>query len=134
MINQVLCIEDDAITQMLCKTVIKKTSFARKIVTASNGQSAIEYYDNLMKGSREEKKAYPRVILLDLNMPVMGGWEFLDVFVDNYLPTFTETRVAIVSSVVDPEEIKMSSRYPIVKGVIPKPISTKAINYLKTIL
>ena len=77
MIHRILCVDDDPITVMLCKKVILKAEFAKHVDTAQNGEDALHYFDNLMLAKEHD---YPQLIFLDLNMPVMGGWEFLDNF------------------------------------------------------
>ena len=81
MLNKILCVDDDPITLMLCKKVIERTSFAQEIITAQNGEEAFQYFKKIIaeikKGNAVE---YPKLVLLDLNMPVMNGWEFLDLW------------------------------------------------------
>lgn len=77
MLHKILCVDDDPITLMLYKMVIAKASFTEEIITAKNGQEAMDYYEKL-KANNETH--CPELIFLDLNMPVMGGWEFLDNF------------------------------------------------------
>ncbi len=83
MLDSILFIDDDPITLMLCKMVIKKTSFSNEIATSKNGEEALQYF-NLLKqlDHNNEFKKQPQLIFLDLNMPVMNGWEFLDEIAD----------------------------------------------------
>ena len=69
----------------------------------------------------------PDIILLDLNMPILDGWQFLDEF-----KQFNSTaQVYIMSSSNYPEDIQNASNYPLVKGYIVKPLTTeKAIELL----
>ena len=73
MLHKILCVDDDPITLMLYKMVIAKASFTEEIITAKNGQEALDYYNNLRA---EGESQSPELIFLDLNMPVMGGWNF----------------------------------------------------------
>ncbi|RYF90086.1 MAG: response regulator, partial [Chitinophagaceae bacterium] len=74
--NKILCVDDDPITLMLYKMVVAKSGFATQIDTATNGEEALHYFDRIL----EESDDYPKLIFLDLNMPIMSGWEFLDIF------------------------------------------------------
>ena len=47
MFNKILCVDDDPITLMLCKKVIEKAEFSKKIDTANNGEDALTYFDKL---------------------------------------------------------------------------------------
>ena len=81
MFDLILCVDDDPITLMLSKMVISRSLFAKEIVTAQNGEEALNYFDELrLNNLGTEINSYPRLIFLDLNMPIMGGWEFLDLF------------------------------------------------------
>ena len=128
MLNTILCIDDDAITLMLSKMVIAKASFSNEIVTAKNGEEALKYFDTIKINNSTDK---PQLIFLDLNMPVMGGWEFLDSFSTSDYADYNETKVIILSSTIDPEDLKKSKRYPMVIDFLSKPISKEMLEYIK---
>lgn len=128
MLDKILCVDDDAITLMLCKMVIVKSSFSKEIVTATNGEEALNYFKMLKNNSSEE---IPQMIFLDLNMPVMGGWEFLDCFSKEEFSDFNSTKTIILSSTIDPEDLEKSKKYPMVIDFLSKPISKEMLDYLK---
>ncbi len=124
----VLCVDDDPITLLLTKMVIDKTIFAKEIITAKSGDEAMSYFENLIVF---DTQSYPKVIFLDLNMPVMGGWEFLDNFTKKDLPIiFKNTKVFILSSSIDPLDIQKSKTYPVVIDFISKPITKEKLEKL----
>ncbi|HMI06493.1 MAG TPA: response regulator [Flavobacterium sp.] len=135
MLDLILCVDDDPITLMLCKMVISKSSFAHEIVTAQNGEDAINYFDELkLNNLGAEISRYPKLIFLDLNMPVMGGWEFLDHFSQSdYTTLFKETKVIVLSSTIDPRDIAKSKTYPMVIDFLSKPITKDMLEDLKKI-
>jgi CheY-like chemotaxis protein len=127
MLELIMCIDDDPITLMLFKKVVQKASFAKEITNATNGEEAILLINNI---TNQETK--PQLIFLDLNMPVMGGWEFLDLFnASNYF-TLNNTKVIILTSTIDPEDIKKSKSYPNVIEFLSKPITVEMLDYLKS--
>lgn len=130
MIKKLLCIDDDNTTLMLIKMVTEKASFAKDVITASNGREGLEYYHNLLKGPEDKRKDYPQLIFLDLNMPVMNGWEFLDEFVKNILPDVPDTKVVILSSSANPVDKEKAKQYPIIIGYISKPITADLLKML----
>jgi CheY-like chemotaxis protein len=117
---------------MLCKKVICKTTFSNEIVTAKNGEEALHYFDSLkLEATNPASKKQPQLIFLDLNMPVMGGWEFLDCFSRaSYSDFNTTTKVVILSSTIDPEDLEKAKTYPMVIDFLSKPITLSMLDYL----
>lgn len=133
MLDLILCVDDDPITLMLCKMVIKKAEFAKELITAQNGEEALNYFDDLkLNNLGNEIQNYPQLIFLDLNMPVMGGWEFLDSFSkDDYRESFKDCKVIVLSSTIDPEDINKAKTYPMVLDFVSKPINKEMLDELK---
>lgn len=136
MLDLVLCVDDDPITLMLCKMVITRSDFAQELITAQNGEEALNYFDDLkLNNLGTEIKRYPQLIFLDLNMPVMGGWEFLDYFAkEEYRTLFKDCKVIVLSSTIDPDDINKAKTYPMVLDFLSKPISKQMLEDLKKIL
>ena len=133
MIDKIFCVDDDPITLMLCRKVVERVEFAKEIITAKNGVEAIEYFDTLF----EERKVsdsieYPELVLLDLNMPVMDGWEFLETYMSkDYNNVFISTRFIVLSSSIDPYDIDRAKTYPVI-GFLSKPITKQMLENLKS--
>nr|WP_315258564.1 response regulator [uncultured Flavobacterium sp.] len=127
MLDLIICIDDDPITLMLFKKVVQKASFAKEITNAMNGEEAITFINSI---TNEDKK--PKLIFLDLNMPIMGGWEFLDLFNNSNYYHLDNTKVIILTSTIDPEDIKKSKTYPNVIEFLSKPITVEMLNYLNS--
>lgn len=132
MLDRILCVDDDPITLMLCKKVIIKSSFSNEIITAQNGEEALIYF-NTIRHAHTKSNEQPQLIFLDLNMPVMGGWEFLDHFSSPEFSEFhTTVKVVVLSSTIDPEDLEKTKQYPIVIDFLSKPITRAMLDYLKT--
>jgi CheY-like chemotaxis protein len=124
-----LCIDDDPITIMLSKMVMTRAAYANEIVTAQNGEEALVYLDRLMN----ENSPIPDLIFLDLNMPIMGGWEFLDAFSEEkYRSYFAKSKVVVLSSTIDPRDIEKSKSYEMVLDFMSKPISKELLELVKS--
>lgn len=120
MLNTILFVDDDPITLMLCKKVISKAAFSDQIITAKNGEEALFLFENLLLNPT---KPLPELIFLDLNMPVMGGWEFLELFSKPIYKQFHDIKVIVLSSTIDPEDLEKIKEFPMVMDFLPKPIS-----------
>jgi CheY-like chemotaxis protein len=115
--------------------VITKASFSNEIATAKNGEEALKYFNTLKQtNSNSDLKKQPQLIFLDLNMPVMGGWEFLDSFSTSDYSDYNSTKVIILSSTIDPEDLEKSKKYPMVIDFLSKPISKEMLEYIKAII
>ncbi len=125
MLKKVLCVDDDPVTLMICKMVIEKACFAKSTSLAANGQLAIDYF------ASDPTAAHTELVLLDLNMPVMNGWDFLDEFMRSYKARFPTTQVAILSSSVNPEDVQKARSYEIVIDFIKKPLTVEGLEAFK---
>jgi CheY-like chemotaxis protein len=84
----------------------------------SDGLQAITH----LKEIRNEKEQLPDVIFLDINMPVMDGWEFLSEYQDLYTSFARKTQLYIVTSSISPHEMERSRNISSVSAFIIKPL------------
>ena len=132
MLDKILCVDDDPITLMLCKKVIERVVFAKEIITAQNGEEAFKYFNELMLEIKKGNSVnYPKLVLLDLNMPVMDGWEFLDAYSENNFQQVFTSKFIILSSTIDPHDVHKSKTYPVVIDFLSKPITKEMLEDLK---
>ena len=126
-----MCIDDDQITLVLCDMVIKKAGFAKEVLTAKNGKEGLAWFSEYFsKNNKSERQEPPKLIFLDLNMPVMNGWDFLEDYLMKYSDRLPETKVVIISSTVNPEDFSRANRYEIVIDFINKPLTTEGLEDL----
>ena len=132
MLDKILCIDDDPITLMLCKMVITKALFSNEIITATNGEEALKYFNTFEYSNADgQVNNQPQLIFLDLNMPVMGGWEFLDYFNTPDYSDFNTIKVIVLSSTIDPEDLEKAKKYPMVIDFLSKPITKGMLEYIQ---
>jgi len=101
---------------MLVNRIISQNNLSDKVTEFINGNDAFE---NLKRMS-EFGMQLPDVILLDLNMPIWDGWDFLDEFQALNLPVYPD--VYIITSSPHSLEKEKAMSYPMVLGFIVKPI------------
>ena len=129
-IDTTCIIDDDPIFVYGTKRVMKEVDFTEKIVVYNNGQDAI---DGLTETVNDGDNI-PPVVFLDLNMPIMNGWEFLEEF--NKLPeeAIAGVTIYIVSSSIDPRDLEKVKQFNVVNNYIVKPVTPKDLEaIMKTI-
>lgn len=95
-INAICIIDDDPITVFGIKKMLNSMEITDVIKTYVNGKEAIDDMTVMI----EKKDQIPEVIFLDINMPIMDGWQFLEKFIE--LPVDKKIRINIVTSSIDP--------------------------------
>jgi two-component system, chemotaxis family, chemotaxis protein CheY len=121
--SRVFIIDDDPIHQRIAQIMISKHQLYDEFVSYTEATEAIDF----LRNNKDIVESLPDVILLDLNMPVMDGWGFLEEYekIENSLAK--EITIFIVSSSVDEKDISRSQSYSFVKGFISKPLTPDII-------
>ena len=121
-------IDDDPIFIYGTKRLIGQIEFSEEIIVFNNGEQAIDGIKEMVaKGVM-----LPDVIFLDLNMPIMNGWEFLDEFLKLPPESIDHISMYILSSSVDPRDLEKVKEYSIINNYILKPLSTKILSNIKS--
>lgn len=131
MMNTVLCVDDDSISLTISKLLLKRTGFAAEVHTAVDGSDAIDYFSHLFLENEDPTIAAPNLIILDINMPVMNGWEFLEEYMKQFAEKLPNTKVIILSSTIDPEDFTRAKKYDVVAQFVSKPLSVENLSELK---
>ncbi len=114
--KKVLLIDDDKVSNFLSSLIIKKTLIAEVVKECLDGQEGLDYLKSL-SGSTE----IPDILFLDLNMPVLDGWQFLNKF--SLLDKRVQMPIYILTSSNYEGDLIKSKEFDAVKGYIVKPLS-----------
>jgi len=117
--RNIIIVDDDPLNNYMCSSLIKSVDSGISINSFTNPVKAFSFITESDLGSDTQ-------ILLDLNMPEMDGWEFLEKFKD----TNKKYDVYIVTSSIIYTEKEKSKKYPVVKNFFSKPLSRKDINFI----
>jgi len=120
--KNVLLVDDDSIFNFLNAKTLQSLGFVNDIHTASNGKQAIDLFNDYFGRS----KPLPDIILLDLNMPIMDGFSFLEAFRRLDLPGKDKVKVVIVTSSGSPDDIKRAKDLG-VSQYLTKPLDAESL-------
>lgn len=120
----VLLVDDDEINNFISIKLIKKAILSTDITACLNGKFAI---DQLVAIQQKNPHDLPDYILLDINMPIMNGWEFLDEYKRLNIDPLKKTKIYIISSSVFSNDISKAKSYPLVQDFISKPLNVERI-------
>jgi CheY-like chemotaxis protein len=117
-------IDDDQICHFITRHLIKSEDLAQEITCFFEAQQALD----LLVAQLPENP--PAMIFLDLNMPYMNGWQFLDALRPYESQLRCKTRIFILTSSVDAVDQEKSLEYPYVSGYFLKPLQTADLKTL----
>lgn len=129
-IDTLALIDDDETYQFIAKHTIMKLDMVDRLKIFSNGKEAIDYLHSKL----HDPSQLPDVILLDLNMPVMDGWDFLERYLMLQPRIGKKINIYIVTSSVDPVDVERAERINAVTDYFVKPLTRdKLVSILETI-
>lgn len=122
--NQIIClIDDDPIYQTITKKIIHRSETASKILSFPNGAEAIDGLTELVHRPDE----FPDIIMLDIEMPVMDGWNFIEQY-DKIKTIFPkEVSIYIVSSSIAHSDKEKSKSCNGILGYFTKPVTLQNV-------
>lgn len=131
MFNTILSIDDDPTTQFLNRHIIESVHFCETIVEANNGLDALSYYEKFEKGIISIKNL-PEIILLDLNMPVMDGWEFYELFKERFPQFIENTKIFVISSTINPDDNAKVKSEKNIEAILSKPLDAEKLDFIRS--
>lgn len=118
--NLIICIiDDDPIYQIITKKIINKTDTKKEVISFSNGAEAIE----TLVSNVHNPEALPNIILLDIDMPIMDGWDFMTSF-ERIRPMISkQILIYIVSSSIANSDKEKAKTFKQISGFLSKPLT-----------
>lgn len=124
MIKNTYIIDDDLVSMFVTEFVLD--GFSEALITYTSAEQALTAIVE-----KQTTDPAPYIIFLDLNMPAMDGWDFLQAFSKQADSLLQQGRVVILSSAIHKEETARAAEFPIVMDVITKPLELHHITALQ---
>ncbi len=128
-INSILLIDDDDTTNFLNKRLFQKMDIADELQVARNGRDALEYIEKYCHPLPGEGPRIPKLILLDINMPVMNGFGFLSAFEQLECEGKEEVIIVVLTTSLNPKDVTAIQQSG-VKDFINKPLTREMVTTL----
>jgi CheY-like chemotaxis protein len=126
MYKKVMIIDDTEVDRYVAERVIQKSGFSEEIISMESVQEALDY----LMANAENRDRLPEIIFLDIRMPVLDGFDFLDKF--NNLPDSIKKRIIIVmlTSSLNQDDHSRATNSPYVHQFINKPLNKEELNLI----
>lgn len=130
MLEHVLLVDDDAITNFIHTVILEKSKSVRRIKSVLGAEEGLSYLQECILKQHD----LPVVILLDINMPVMDGWEFVEAF--SLLPEEVRNKIHVffLTTSRDPVEIERAKKLKVISGFLYKPLDQEALSKILTVV
>lgn len=123
--KNIMLVDDDKIFNFLSEKTITSLGLANEIHFASNGEQALK----ILQLYRDGEVQKPDIIFLDIDMPVMNGYEFIEAFANMDLPDKHLITIVVLTSSIDPHDLERAKELG-VKYYFNKPLSREEIKKL----
>ncbi|MBU2945762.1 response regulator [Zobellia uliginosa] len=119
MINTIVLVDDDTATNYIHETYLKRVNCVENVLSYTRGETALEYLQSL--------KTFPELIFVDINMPTMDAWEFLDMYEKLDMSLKINTRVILLTTSIMASDKEKIDKYTQIDEVLFKPLNEPVI-------
>jgi CheY-like chemotaxis protein len=124
----VMLVDDSELDNFINEKIIESNHFAKKVYITSSAKSALEFINNLIIMGEEYAEAYPDVIFIDINMPMMDGFQFIELFEKNTERYKKKPKLVILTSSVYHEDIQRARDISHNIVFLNKPLSSELLS------
>jgi CheY-like chemotaxis protein len=127
-LNCILLIDDDEPTNFMSNMELEEANCTKHIQIADSGKKALSYLTAADPINNQiNEMPYPELIFLDINMPAMNGWEFLDKLKELKTEKEPEIVIIMLTTSINPDDKLKAEKMPLVAGFENKPLTSEII-------
>lgn len=128
--RSVMLVDNNEIDNLINQKMIEASDIAENILTYTGAKGALEFLKNIDKITALRENALPEVIFLDIDMPLMDGFQFLEEF-DKLSDSIKENcSVIMLTSSMNPQDLSKAKKSSYVKKYINKPLTQDSLEKL----
>ncbi|UAM98426.1 response regulator [Polaribacter litorisediminis] len=116
-------IDDDGVYKFFMQGVLNKKKLADNVITFADGEEAYEFINK----NKEIPENLPDLIFLDINMPIMDGFQFMDEYMNIHKAIKKKITIFMVTSSIDPIDLERSKQYAEISDFITKPMKVSVL-------
>lgn len=124
-LDLVLLIDDDELVNTLNTIMLRQSGYVEQIQAVDSGDKAL---DTLAQ--YENENLYPSIIFVDINMPGLSGWEFLEIFKTRFLSFKQKSIICMLSSSLNPIDRQRAEKSDLVDFYFTKPLTPQIVQTL----
>lgn len=121
-LNCIMLVDDNEADNYLHRLIIEEMGCCEQVVDRPNGKAALDYLDQTSASER-----YPDLILLDINMPIMNGWEFLEEYRHQQANHRDSVIIVMLSTSLNPDDRARALGNPLLASFVAKPLEEKQL-------
>ena len=123
----VMLVDDNEIDNFINLKIIEGAAFAEKVLIHTSSKSALEFFRSIEVVGKLSDQLIPQIIFLDLNMPIMDGFQFIDDFMKMTKRFNVNTRIIMLSSSVNPVDMEKAKKNKFITRFVNKPLTEKIL-------
>lgn len=126
-VDSIVLIDDNEVDNMVNQRILEAVKFAKFVYTYTSGKSALEFLKNIDRNPEFPTELIPKVVFLDINMPIMDGFSFIDSL-DKLSPRIRGLmRVILLSQSSNPQMINQAKKNHMVQDYLVKPLNADMV-------